>query len=379
MGILGLSKLLCDKAPSSVKESEIKNYFGRKVAIDASMAVYQFLIAIRQDGNQLTNDEGEVTSHLAGLFYRTIRLLDNGIKPVFVFDGKPPQMKSGELAKRAERREEAEKQLAKAQETGEAADVEKFSRRLVKVTKAHMTDCKKLLRLMGIPVVEAPTEAEAQCAQLVKAGKVYATATEDMDALTFHSSRLLRHMTFSEQRKMPIQEFTYERVLSELEMSHEQFVDLCILLGCDYCDHIRGIGPKRAFELIKQHKSIEEILKNIDTKKYTVPEDWVYKEARELFLSPEVTSADDVELKWTDPVEEEIVKFMVEEKGFNEDRIRNGIKRIIKSRKQSTQGRLDDFFKVLPSNIPAKRKSNDKNKNESGKKKKAGGNIRKRK
>ena len=379
MGILGLSKLLCDKAPSAVKENEIKNYFGRKVAIDASMAVYQFLIAIRQDGNQLTNDDGEVTSHLAGLFYRTIRLLDNGIKPVFVFDGKPPQMKSGELAKRAERREEAEKQLAKAQEAGEAEDIDKYSRRLVKVTREHMSDCKKLLRLMGIPVVEAPTEAEAQCALLVKSGKVYATATEDMDALTFHSSRLLRHMTFSEARKMPIQEFVYDRVLSELEMSHEQFVDLCILLGCDYCDSIRGVGPKRAFDLIKQHKSIEEILKHIDTKKYTIPQDWVYKEARSLFLTPDVTPAENVALKWTDPNEEEIVEFMVRQKGFNEERIRNGVKKIIKSRQQSTQGRLDDFFKLKPSNGTTKRKSDGKGKNEPVKKKKTAGTFKKRK
>ncbi|XP_076817686.1 flap endonuclease 1-like [Clavelina lepadiformis] len=380
MGILGLSKLICDKAPSAVKENLMKNYFGRKVAIDASMAVYQFLIAIRQDGNQLTNEEGEVTSHIAGMFYRTIRLLDNGIKPAFVFDGKPPQMKSGELAKRAERRQEAEKQLAKAQESGEAEEIEKFTRRLVKVTKEHMADCKKLLRLMGIPVVEAPTEAEAQCAALVKSGKVYATATEDMDALTFHSTRLLRHMTFSEARKMPIQEFVYEKVLQEMEMSHEQFVDLCILLGCDYCEHIRGVGPKRAYDLIKQHKSIDEILKHIDSKKYTVPEGWVYKEARKLFLTPDVSSADNVELKWTDPDEEGIVEFMVKQKGFNEDRVRSGVKKIIKSRQKSTQGRLDDFFKVLPSSPAVKRKSDPKTKSESAKKKaKTVGNYKKRK
>uniref|UniRef100_H2ZI53 Flap endonuclease 1 n=1 Tax=Ciona savignyi TaxID=51511 RepID=H2ZI53_CIOSA len=359
MGILGLSKLICDKAPSAVKENEIKNYFGRKVAIDASMAVYQFLIAIRQDGNQLTNDEGEVTSHIAGLFYRTIRLLGNGIKPVFVFDGKPPQMKSGELAKRAERREQAEKELAKAQESGDTADVDKYSRRLVKVTSAHMSDCKRLLRLMGIPVVEAPTEAEAQCASLVKAGKVYATATEDMDALTFQSTRLLRHLTFSEARKMPIQEFMFERVLEEMEMTRDQFVDLCILLGCDYCEHIRGIGPKRAYDLIKQHQSIDEILKNIDLKKYTVPDGWVYQEARQLFLEPDVSAAEDVELKWTDPDEEGIIKFMVEEKGFNEDRIRSGIKKITQSRHKSTQGRLDDFFKVLPSTPKTKKRKSD--------------------
>lgn len=362
MGILGLSKLICDKAPSSVKENELKSYFGRKVAIDASMAIYQFLIAIRQDGQQLTNDEGEVTSHVAGLFYRTIRLMENGIKPVFVFDGKPPTLKSGELAKRTERRAEAEKALAKAQEEGEEKDIDKFSRRLVKVTKQHMEDCKKLLALMGVPVVNSPTEAESQCAKLVQGGKVYATATEDMDALTFKSGRLLRHLTFSEARKMPIQEFCYEKVLSEMEFTHEQFVDLCILLGCDYCGSIRGIGPKRAFDLIKQHKSIDNILEHIDTKKYTVPENWMFKEARQLFLKPDVKDAEDVELKWKDPDIEGVVKFMVEEKGFNEERIRKGLEKMKKSKGKSSQGRMDDFFKVIPAVGGTKRKADDKKK-----------------
>jgi len=358
MGILGLSKLICDKAPTSVKSQDIKSYFGRKVAIDASMTIYQFLIAIRQEGNQLTNAEGEVTSHLAGLFYRTIRLMENGIKPVFVFDGKPPTLKSGELAKRKERREEAEDKLAKAKEAGDAEDIDKFSRRLVKVTKQHMDDCKRLLSLLGIPIVDAPTEAEAQCAKLVQGGKVYATATEDMDALTFKSGRLLRHLTFSEARKMPIQEFCYEKVLSEMGFTHEQFVDLCILLGCDYCSSIRGIGPKRAFDLIQQHKSIDVILEKLDQKKYSVPENWVYKEARRLFMEPDVTDPNEVELKWSDPDDEEVVKFMVEEKGFSEDRIRNGLKKLKSCKSKSSQGRLDDFFKVLPSS--GKRKVEEK-------------------
>merc|ERR1712179_126585 len=167
-----------------MKENEIKNYFGRKVAIDASMCIYQFLIAARQDGNVLTNEAGETTSHLMGLFYRTIRMVDNGIKPVYVFDGKPPDMKGGELAKRTERRQEAQKQLAQAEEAGDDENVEKFTKRLVKVTKEHNEECKHLLKLIGIPYVDAPCEAEAQCAALVKAGKVFAVGTEDMDALT---------------------------------------------------------------------------------------------------------------------------------------------------------------------------------------------------
>lgn len=158
----------------------------RKVAIDASMSLYQFLIAVRQDGGaQLTNESGETTSHLMGMFYRTIRMVDNGIKPVYVFDGKPPQMKAGELEKRKEKRDEAQAALDKAKEEGNMEEVDKQNRRLVKVTKEHVADVKVLLKHMGIPYVEAPCEAEAQCAELVKAGKVYAAGTEDMDALTF--------------------------------------------------------------------------------------------------------------------------------------------------------------------------------------------------
>lgn len=249
----------------------------------------------------LQNEEGETTSHLMGMFYRTIRMVENGIKPVYVFDGKPPQLKSGELAKHTERRAEAEKQLEAAQEAGEVENIEKFNKRLVKVTKQHNEECKKLLSLMGIPYVDAPCEAEATCAALVKAGKVYAAATEDMDALTFGTPLLLRHLMASEAKKLPIQEFHLSRALEDIGITQEQFIDLCILLGCDYCETIRGIGPKRAIELIRQHRSIKEVLDNIDLKKYPVPENWLYKEARQLFLEPEVVDLNDIELKWQDP------------------------------------------------------------------------------
>lgn len=373
MGIKGLSQLIADLAPSAVKEGEIKNFFGRKVAIDASMCLYQFLIAVRAEGAQLTSVDGETTSHLMGTFYRTIRLLENGIKPVYVFDGKPPDLKSGELSKRAEKREEAQKALDKATEAGATEDIEKFNRRLVKVTKQHSNEAKELLKLMGVPYVDAPCEAEAQCAALVKGGKVYATATEDMDALTFGSNILLRHLTFSEARKMPVQEFNYDKLLQGLELTRDEFIDLCILLGCDYCDSIRGIGPKKAIELINKHRSIEKIIENIDTKKYIVPEDWNYKQARVLFKEPEVTNPEEVELKWVEPDEEGLVKFLCGDRQFNEDRIRAGAKKILKTKSTATQGRLDSFFKVLPSTPNPKRKNEDKKTPASKKAKTTGG------
>lgn len=374
MGIKDLSKLIADVAPFAIKENEIKNYFGRKVAIDASMSLYQFLIAVRSDGAQLTNADGETTSHLMGTFYRTIRMIENGIKPVYVFDGKPPTMKSGELEKRMEKRADAEAALVKAKEEGNEEEIDKQSRRLVKVSKEHVEDCKKLLTYMGVPYVSAPCEAESQCAELVKKGKVFAVGTEDMDALTFGSNVLLRHLTFSEARKMPIKEFHLDKVLEGFQLSQEEFIDLCILLGCDYCEKIRGIGPKNAVKLVQEHRSIEKIIKNLD-KKYSVPENWMYSEARRLFKEPDVTPAEEFDFKWEKPDEDNLIKFMCEEKGFNEERIRNAAKKLTKARQGTTQGRLDSFFKVLPSTPKSngvKRKSEELN-GSAGKKGKASG------
>lgn len=168
------------------------------------------------------NEDGQTTSHLMGMFYRTLRMVDNGIKPLYVFDGKPPKLKSGELAKRFQRKATAHEGLEEAKETGTAEEVEKFSRRTVRVTREHNEECRRLLKLMGIPYIIAPTEAEAQCAVLARAGKVYGVASEDMDTLCFESPILLRHMTFSEQRKEPIQEINHAKVLEGLGMERKQ-------------------------------------------------------------------------------------------------------------------------------------------------------------
>eukprot|EP00800_Vazella_pourtalesii_P002893 TRINITY_DN1283_c0_g1_i3.p1 TRINITY_DN1283_c0_g1~~TRINITY_DN1283_c0_g1_i3.p1 ORF type:complete len:335 (+),score=65.00 TRINITY_DN1283_c0_g1_i3:98-1102(+) len=332
MGIHKLMTLIADFAPSAIKENDMKSYFGRKIAIDASMCIYQFIIAIRSDGDVLMNEHGEVTSHLQGLLYRTARLLENGLKPIYVFDGKPPLMKSGELAKRKERREKAEAEFTEATEVGDKEQAERFAKRTIKVTSEHSNECKRLLTLMGVPHIVAPCEAEAQCAELVKSGKVFAAASEDMDSLTFGSSILLRNMMASEAKKMPIREIHLDKVLETLCLSHSEFVDLCILMGCDYTDSIKGIGYKKALSHIKEYKKIEEIVKSLDAKKYTTPEAWNYSDARELFLSPEVTPGMDVDFKWGDADEAGMVNFLVGEKSFNEERVRNVYKRIEKSK-----------------------------------------------
>jgi flap endonuclease-1 len=349
-------------------------YLDHKMAVKSthpnrSMSIYSFLIAVRSDGQQLMSDTGETTSHLMGMFYRTLRMVDNGIKPLYVFDGAPPKLKSGELAKRFARKSEATDAHEEAKETGTAEDVEKFSRRTVRVTREHNAECQKLLKLMGIPYIVAPTEAEAQCAVLARAGKVYAAASEDMDTLCFDSPILLRHLTFSEQRKEPILEIHLDKVLEGLSMDRKQvscmrschvpnakgsqFIDLCILLGCDYVDPVPKIGPNTALKLIQEHGDLESVVESIEKdpkKKYTIPDDWPYKDARELFLNPDVRQADheECDFKWEAPDVEGLVQFLVTDKGFSEDRVRNAAQRLQKNVKTAQQARLEGFFKAVP-------------------------------
>ncbi|KAJ1558696.1 Elongation of fatty acids protein 2 [Nowakowskiella sp. JEL0078] len=361
MGIKNLTKVISDHAPSAIKQQKIVALNGIRVAIDASMSLYQFLIAVRQgDGQQLVNEAGETTSHLMGIFYRTIRMIESGIYPVYVFDGKPPVMKRDELAKRGERRAEAESSLKAAEESGDTENIDKFSRRTVKVTQEHANEAKKLLTLLGIPFVDAPCEAEAQCAALCKANLVQAAGSEDMDTLTFGAPMLMRHLTFSEARKMDIEEFNLEKVLKGLDLTMDQFTDMCILLGCDYCEPVKGVGAVTAFHLIKEHGSLEVIIEKT-SKKYTFPEDWPYKEVRELFKNPDVIDPVTIEpFKFLEPDVEGVVDYLVKDKNFNEKRVRDGVAKLIKQRGKGTQPRLDSFFKPVeqdPSKDTKKRKA----------------------
>jgi|UniRef100_A0A7S3B7B3 flap endonuclease-1 len=353
MGIKGLTKLIGDYAPNAVKGTKFDSYFSRKVAVDASMHIYQFLVVVGRDGTQtLTNEAGEVTAHLQGMMTRTTRMLEAGIKPVFVFDGKAPEAKGQELAKRRERRGDAEAQLKEATEQGDQEKIEQMSKRTIRMTKTHNDECKRLLRLMGVPVHDAPGEAEAEGAALCAAGVVYAVATEDMDALTQGATRLTRHLFSpqtgkSSQGKPEVSEFTLSEVLSGLGLTMDQFIDLCILSGCDYAGTITRLGPVSALKLIKEHKSLDRILELIDRERFPVPDGYeeAVKEARRLFKEPDVTAKDSMpSFTWTNPDEEGMIQYMVKEKTFSEDRVRNIISRLKKARGKGKQNRLESFF-----------------------------------
>lgn len=367
MGIKGLMKFLQEAAPKSVREIQSPQaYTGRLLAIDASMCLYQFLIMIREGSSgsyqNLTNEEGQVTSHIIGMLTRTIRLMENGIKPVYVFDGKPPELKLEELRARREKREQATANLAQALVEGDAEQVLKASKGTTKVTKEQNEQTKKLLTLMGIPVVNAPSEAEATCAALCRDGKVYAAATEDADCLTFGTKTLVRNLMAAESQKKQILEVSLERALEQLNITMDQFIDFCILCGCDYTDTLKGVGPSTAIKLIVQHGSLEKVLEHIEKEK--IPPNFRYEVAREFFKVCEAVDTNTVDFKFAEPDFEGLTKFLVEDNSFSKERVERYLERLKAAKSKTKQRPLDSFFGAAKVQIhdsekydPSKKKS----------------------
>lgn len=344
MGVAQLAKLIRENTKKGYRERHLSHYVNKRVAIDASMSIYQFLIAIRSDSGALGADD-KATSHLVGMFYRTISMVEGGIRPVFVFDGVAPELKLNELLKRKGRREVALSKYEEAKAVGDAEKMEMYEKRQTKITPVHVGDCKRLLHLMGIPFIEAPSEAEAYCAFMVREGMADAVATEDMDALAFGAPILLRNVNASKSKKLPIQEYNQSQILADLGLTQDQFIDLCILLGCDFCEGIKGVGPKTALSLIREFKTIENILAH--KANLEVASDWGFEKARLIFQN--LADGDEKEvgdIRW-DCVDVEGVKgFLVNEHGFSEERVVRGMERFLATREKGNQATLDSFFRA---------------------------------
>ncbi|KAJ2802434.1 Elongation of fatty acids protein 2 [Coemansia guatemalensis] len=370
MGIKGLKQVIADRAPAALRTVEMPHLVGRKVAIDASTSLYQFLVAVRSEGQSLATSDGRTTSHLIGLLYRTVNMIESGLKPLYIFDGKPPTLKSGELEKRRERREKAEVSLKEAEEEGNTEEILKQVKRLAKVTPEINEQARRLLKLMGVPFFTAPCEAEAECAALAKAGKVWAAASQDMDTLLFGAPVLLRNLTVPAARKLPIEEIHLDEVLKGLGFTQDQLIDMGIILGCDYCDSIRGVGPKSGYELIQAHGSLEAAIK-LEKVAKGVPEDWPFDMARELFRSADVSDCTE-NFSWDKPDVEGLVEFLVNEMEFNEQRVRAAAAKLQKAAGKGQQGRIDSFFKISSKrNQPSKDSKGTDSSKRNGSRKKA--------
>jgi len=320
---------------------------GRIVGIDAFNMLYQFLSIIRSyDGSLLADSKGRVTSHLSGLFYRTTNLVEKGIKPVFVFDGKAPELKSLTQKKRHTARKTAEKKFEQALKEGKIVEAKKFAMQASQLTEEMIDSAKKLIELMGFPIVQAQSEGEAQIAFMVSKGELFGCVSQDYDALLFGSEQLFRNIAISGKRKAPGKNYFIdvkpERIelkknLDGLGIDRKKLIWLGILVGTDFNEKFPKVGVKTALKLVQECKGFEEIIKKT---KHTPRFD--YREIEEIFLNPSYSK--NYEIKFSTPDRNKIEEFLVEEHDFSKDRVQNNLDKLMqKMQERGKQARLQQW------------------------------------
>jgi len=331
-----------DLKPLVVREkTKLESFASKVVAIDAYNAIYQFLAIIRgPDGSHLSDSSGRVTSHLSGLFYRNINFLSLGIKPVYVFDGKPPSLKSAEIERRRQIKKDATIKYEKAIAERNLQDARKFAQQTTVMRDTMVEDSKKILSLFGIPYINAPSEGEATAAHLTITGQAFASASQDFDSILFGAKRLVRNFTNSGRRKIPNRN-TYieiepelidtEKTLKELGLTREQIVDVGILIGTDFNpDGFARIGPKTALKMIKEHSKLEKIPQIQDQLA-----EIEYEQIRKIFLEPKIAKVSEIKFDKIDY--DGILKYLVDERSFSSDRVQTSLNRLKKSIEKKSQ------------------------------------------
>lgn len=343
-----------DLGDLSVKHPiSLESLSGKTLAVDAFNMLYQFLASIRQeDGTPLMDFKGNVTAHLSGLFYRCARFRKNGIRPVFVFDGEAPKFKKSEQTRRKAQKKEALKKWKEALEDEKLEDARKYAQATSKLTSEMIEESKKLLDGMGIPWIQAPSEAEAQAAIMVQKGLAYATASQDYDALLFGSPILLRNLSITGRRKVPRQdrfiivqpeEIKLPDVLKELELTREQLVLVGILSGTDFNKGVFRVGPKTALKIVKKEKTLENVKKYVSDK-YEHEFEVDIQKITDFFLNPPYNEVQD-KFVWNDFDKTAVMKLLVEDHDFSEERVSKTLDDMIEEIKEKgAQKRLDQFF-----------------------------------
>ncbi|MEM3155689.1 MAG: flap endonuclease-1 [Nitrososphaerota archaeon] len=328
--------------PEAVQTVQLKDLSDKTIAIDGYNILYQFLSIIRgPDGRPLQDRKGRVTSHLSGLFFRTTNFLKNGMKVVYVFDGQPPQLKRETIRKRIELREKAKKMYEEALAAGQAEEARRYATQSATLEKYMVETSIKLLDAMGIPSVIAPSEGEAQAAYMAMCGDAWASASQDYDSILFGTPRLVRNLSIVGRRKLPRKdeyvtvepEVVYsDKLLNLLGISRRDLVEMAILIGTDYFEGVKGVGPKRAYEIVKQYgvveKALEALNKSIDID---------IEEVRRLFLEPEVKK--DYELVWRDIDREAVLRLLCDEHDFSPERVEkelNEVESILSEKRKAT-------------------------------------------
>ncbi|MFH0701214.1 MAG: flap endonuclease-1 [Candidatus Woesearchaeota archaeon] len=334
------------------KEISIQDLKGKVLAVDSMNLLYQFLTTIRSpDGSALTDKNGKVTSHLIGLFYRTTSLMEEGLKLVFVFDGKAPEIKQKTWEKRSQIKAEASLKLKAAKEAEDEEAMRKYASRTAILTKEMIEEAKKLITALGCPMVQAPSEGEAQTAAMVKQGKAYASVSQDYDNLIFGCPLVVRNLSLEGKRKKA-GTFAYEKVspeqislkevLEHLQLSLDQLIVLAILVGTDYNPGgVKGIGPKTALKLLKEHgDKFDEVFKHVEWDKHYP--DLTWKEIFDTIKHIPVSS--DYHLEWKPINEKEVYRLLVDEHDFGADRVKVKLDKLLEKKEEQKQKGLRSFF-----------------------------------
>jgi len=335
------------------KEIEISELKGKILCVDAFNTLYQFITTIRQpDGTPLMDNKKRVTSHLSGIFYRNINLLSEGIKLVYVFDGKPPELKFKIHKKRQEGRDVAKERYEEAEAEQNIEAMKRYSSQLTRLSDEMIAESKELLEAMGIDVVQAPGEGEAEASYLCKIKRdVYASASQDYDSLLFGAKKLIRNLTLARRRKtfsgwMEVKPelIDLERVLDVLEINLDQLICLGILVGTDYNPKgIPGIGQKKALQIVQKYKQPVLIFKSVEEQIMSLPDEdrFEWQEIFELFHKPDVK---DFEIKFPKINEEKIKKILVEEHDFSIERVEKQLEKLRDISEKAKQKGLDNWF-----------------------------------
>jgi len=333
------------------KELSFEELKNKKIAIDAFNILYQFLSTIRQrDGSLLTDSNGNITSHLVGLFARTTNLMEKGIKLAFVFDGEVPELKEEERERRKAIKQEAQRKYELAVEKKDIEAMKKFAARTSVLTKEMVQEAKDLISALGLPVIQAPSEGEAQASFMVKKNKAFAVVSQDVDALIFGAPLLIRNLSISGRRKKA-DSLSYATVKPELidlsenlnilGIDQDQLIVLGMLVGTDYNKGgIKGIGPKNALKLVKNYKKdFDELFKQVKWNEYF---NFGWKDVYYLIKKMKVT--DNYKLRWEELDVEKIIKLLVEKHDFSRERVEKGLAKLLKNNKSKQQKGLKDFF-----------------------------------
>ena len=334
------------------KELEISDLNGKTVCVDAFNILYQFLSTVRQvDGTPLMDNKKRVTSHLSGIFYRNINLLSEGMKLVYVFDGKPPEQKGKIHVRREAGRDVAKERYEEAKQQEDISGMRRYGSQLIRLEDEMIEESKELLEAMGIAVIQAPGEGEAEAAYLSRKKEVYAAVSQDYDTLLFGAKALIQNLTLARKRRtlsgwveIKPEIIELQRVFNLLEINLDQLICLGILVGTDYNPKgIPGIGQKRALDIVRRYRQPVLIFKSVEEQILSLSEedrfDW--QEIFELFHRPNII---DAEFNFGKIDEEKIKEILVERHDFSEDRVERQLEKLRDIAEKNKQKGLDTWF-----------------------------------